>query len=260
MSKTVRLQLVTGTPGARGVDGAPGIAGAGGNASGVALFEDFLGSPKVASGVVSYGGPLTLEGATASSGVVDKTFGGSLDGHPGVIAVRSAGGATAKASLYGSLDGGAFTAGSGTITFEMLAQINAANDSAGAQRYHAQFGISATIDGTVDDNGLGWFEYGQKLDNSGAVDAGNVLCHAFDTTQTSSFAPDTGWHKYGIIINAAGNSVQFLIDGVVVTTIAKDVSSFPATVMVNVTKVAGITNRGLFIDYMSLAIPLTTSR
>lgn len=268
MSQDVRLQIVTGrqgAAGAAGAPGAPGAAGAGGNAAGVSLFEDFLGTTTTAAGVVSYGGVLTLRGSVAGNvgGKIDKTFPGDLIGHPGILALRTGASDDATVSLFGAgaTETSAFAAGGGEITFEMLAHLTAASAPAG-QRYHLMFGLSTVIDGTVDDNGIAWMEYGQKLDDSGAVNGGKILLHSLDQTLDSGFTPSAAtWTKYKIVVAEDGSQAEFFVDGDSVGVIELDLSGIGCTVMVTIQKLGGGTsNRACNIDYLSLTLPQTAER
>jgi hypothetical protein len=85
------------------------------------------------------------------------------------------------------------------------------------------------------------------------------------TTNTSTTAVDTGWHRFKIEVNAAGTSVSFYIDGTQVanspvTTNIPVGAGRELTVMIGIYKSAGSTSRTLNMDYVVFDYDLTTSR
>lgn len=68
------------------------------------------------------------------------------------------------------------------------------------------------------------------------------------------------WQKLGFVVNAAGTSVEFFIDGVSVGTISTNVATVASREGAWILKSAGTTARLLQLDYWLSAITFTTQR
>lgn len=108
-----------------------------------------------------------------------------------------------------------YVVGGGTLQFNWVVDLIAL--SAGGDTYTTYIGVS---DGIVNFNGLAptfgiYFQYTDTV-NSGRW---QITCNdGTSTTVNTSVAASTGFHNYGISINAAGTSVSFTIDGIAVGT------------------------------------------
>jgi hypothetical protein len=184
--------------------------------------------------------------------------------HPGQYNVDTGSDTTgSKDYSYGLLPGdrsGAYLFGGGQYNFEIIGKFS--NLSTSGQRYKFRMGyLDAVSSGTIQ-NGC-WFEY---TDN---VNSGNwqVLTRKASTTTTgnTSNTPDTNWHKYNIIVNAAATSVSFYIDDVLVssgaiTTNIPNTAGQAVGLVIQIVKSTGTINRIFFLDYTSHNIQLTNSR
>lgn len=184
--------------------------------------------------------------------------------HPGQINIDTGSDTTgSKDYSYGLLPSdrsGAYLFGGGQYNFEIIGKFS--NLSASGQRYRFRMGyLDAVSSGTIQ-NGC-WFEY---TDN---VNSGNwqVLTRKASTTTTgnTSNTPDTNWHKYNIIVNAAATSVSFYIDDVLVssgaiTTNIPNTAGQEVGLVIQIVKSSGTSNRIFFLDYTSHNIQLTNSR
>jgi hypothetical protein len=135
----------------------------------------------------------------------------STNAHPGVI------GNSSMASLSRPIMLGAgttsavagFKLGGGELTINWVFSIVTASN--GTNRYTLVCGIGDTSNAAAQANGC-WVQYSDNL-NSGNWTF-NTSSASTPTNSNSSTAVTTGWHNAQIVVNAAGTSVQFNMDGV----------------------------------------------
>lgn len=128
--------------------------------------------------------------------------------------------------------------------------------STAGNRYTINIGLGQS--GGFTGNGISF----QYADN---VNSGNwqIVCTkqgVGTTTTNTSIAASTGYHKYGIVINTAGTSVEFFIDGVSAGTIATaNVPSAAMSPTISFARSSGSLPAAL-LDLFVLQKTLTSSR
>lgn len=190
----------------------------------------------------------------------------STAGHPGIITlITDPGNGDLNQLQMGYNDGppldNSFILGGGVLTMQMLIQIPTL--SVVGQRFTISFGIG-TGDGisvvSTQPDGL-YFTYSDNV-NSGKWVI-NASASSVSTTANTNSTVDTSWHMYKIIVNAAGTSASFYIDGVQVANspIATNIPTVnPITPYLNVIKSVGASNSSVQIDLFTLTYNLTTPR
>lgn len=205
--------------------------------------------------------PFGTQASGAGSNV--DTTSNTVAGHPGVWELETGTTTTGRAGL-GSYDTGtgSININEGEITYVLIAKLS--DLSVLADRYTVIFGLAAYVHPTAAsfDHGT-FFRYKDDV-NTGKYEA---VCRADDveTAVDTGITADTNWHVFKVIINAAGTSVAFYIDGT-------QVSNSPVTTNIptgasraiypsaEIEKTLGTTNRLVFLDYMGLFQKLTTGR
>lgn len=130
--------------------------------------------------------------------------------------------------------------------------------STAGERFIVLFGLSDNASGAPTD-GV-WIEYDE------ATSANWRICAASNTTTTkttTSVAVDTNWHDFTIIINAAGTSAEYFIDGTslgVVNTNVPNGAGRDTGIVGRIMKSAGTTARTVLWDYLDISASLTTPR
>ena len=210
-------------------------------------FEDALGSePNLIAGMGQNSYSLfSTDG--------DESF-ATISGHPGVIELTTLTDTTSYASIVFSY---AFGTGGGTLTHNAYYRIPTL--STAGNRFKIFLGyLSNDGSGAINTDGI-WFEYSDNA-NSGNW---QIKCRSASVTTTAntSTAADTDWHKYTIIVNAAGTSVAFYIDDVEVANspITTNIPSEIGTACM-ITKSTGTTARTLQFDWYDQTVNLTNPR
>lgn len=84
------------------------------------------------------------------------------------------------------------------------------------------------------------------------------------TKTSSSTAVSTGWHRFKIVVNSAGNSISYYMDGVslgsAITTNIPDSNSYYTRQYFGIRKTAGTTNRTVKVDYFQYRGNLSSPR
>jgi hypothetical protein len=84
------------------------------------------------------------------------------------------------------------------------------------------------------------------------------------TKTSSSTAVSTGWHRFKIVVNSAGNSISYYMDGVslgsAITTNIPDSNSYYTQQYFGIRKTAGTTNRTVKVDYFQYRGNLSSPR
>jgi|SRR6185436_6681354 len=210
----------------------------------VRLFDDFYSSFLANAidgrcgelGWQTYGGQWSQGvGTAANPGVATPTNGGF-----------------ASMTLDNSDNTASVQVGGGVITLSYVLDLVAL--SAVANRYNFYCGLG----GITPNNGI-YFTYSDNV-NSGNWQIVCAKATVGTTTTNTSIAATTGYHKYQIVINAAGNSVSFYIDGVLAGTIATaNIPTAAISPIVSFVRSSGALPAALF-DLFVLENILTTSR
>lgn len=217
------------------------------------LNDDFI-SGTAAVNVGNLGWTTTVNGAGTLCAAVAV---GADNLHPGVMSCTTGTTAAGRATqLLGP--GSAIALGNGEITVSGLVQIPTLSD--GAQTFRIYFGLG-------DNSAAGDQTDGVYFTYSSTLNAGNWTGQtANNTTYTQldlATAATTGWTKLTFIINAAGTSVQFYINGTAAG--APVTTNLPAAgrdfaPVIKIEKSVGTTARTFFVDYYRLVQVLTTTR
>jgi hypothetical protein len=182
--------------------------------------------------------------------------------HPGTIGLYSPIGSNLYTMLTHGVNstGDAYLFGGGEYELNCICKIPTL--SVAGQVLTIKIGYDTSVSNPVDTTGI-WFKYTHTL-NSGMWTI-NTEQSGVQTSANTSSTVDTDWHKYTIIVNAAGTSVSFFIDDVEVTN-SPITTNIPVTtgqecgIKFTVDNGAGSNLRGLFIDYVDHQITLTNSR
>lgn len=211
-------------------------------------FEDALGTlPNLIAGM----GQNSYSLFSVNGGQAQAT----VSGHPGIVELTT----LTDTNSYAEVGFGAyFQVGGGIITHNAYYKIPTLSTS--GQRFTIYLGyLSNNGSGTIGTDGI-WFEY---TDN---VNSGNwqikTRSSSTTTTANTTTAADTNWHKFSIIINAAGTSVAFYIDDVQVTNspITTNIPSVTIATACMITKSTGSTARTLQFDWYDQTVNLTNPR
>ncbi len=176
---------------------------------------------------------------------------------PGVLKLQTGTTTTGRAGIVSSSGYGEFLFGAGVYTIESEIYITTLSD--GTDTYGLRFGFGD--DATADFTDGAYFEY------LSTTSANWYMCTANNSTRTktdTSTAVVAGaWLKLKIVVNAAGTSAEYFINGVsagTVTTNIPTTTGRETSAMYSIIKSAGTTNRIFLIDWVWLHIDLTTSR
>jgi len=176
---------------------------------------------------------------------------------PGTMTNRTGAGTAAGAIVsYGSANAidWPFVIGGGEITVQMRVRVSALSDGTNTYAVRVGFGDIATPAAIND--GI-CFEYTSTVSANWYRTVYNAgTPNATDTTVAAS----TTFQTLKIVINAAGTSAEFFINGVSVGT---DASTFPTGSMgwfMYILKSAGTTSRDFTCDYVTIYQKLTSTR
>ena len=152
--------------------------------------------------------------------------------------------------------------GGGRIVFET--SVNPYILPSAAERYSVLSGFSTTNNSVSVSNGV-LFVYDSSGVVTGSTASPNwqVCTDSANTrtfTTTSIAVTANTWYNLKIIVNAAGTSVDFYINDVLVKTETRTIPILPVGMMTQIFKGGGTTARTLHVDYMRYKQKFTTSR
>lgn len=164
--------------------------------------------------------------------------------------------------------GGQFQIGGGNWLFESYIEVETLSDITNRFRFISGFGNSTTNNN--DTNGV-FFTYDEGGTANGTTASANWQCitstNSVRTLTTTSVPVTTNWVKLRIVINAAGTSASFYINGTLVAFHTTNIPvwvSFsnprPLCVKQSIVKTIGITNRNVWCDYLLYENLLTNLR
>lgn len=212
-----------------------------------------------------YGNSSTAPFATVTSGTsatIDTDIPNET-GHAGIWELDPGTDTTGRAAIGNNTAGaGGFTINEGEITYILIARLDVLSN--GTDRYEDIFGLADYYysSSTNFDNGV-FFRYKDDV-NSGKWQA---VCMAseIETAVDTGITADTSWHTFKIVINAAGTSAAFYIDGTqvsnspITTNIPTGVSRAPYPIA-SMAKSLGTGEPVTFLDYIGVFQLLTTER
>jgi hypothetical protein len=218
-------------------------------------YDDFVGS--ITSGSV---GKMGWRHITSSGGFVSG--GGATAGRPGTIRLRTST-ATGQAGIGLNSSATSYSVlgfGGGPITNTFIVNINTLADV--TDEYKLRIGVlsrTGDTDTAEPANGV-YFLY----DRTNSVNWQIVCTQASTpTAATSSTAVATGWHVFDVVVNAAGTSASFFLDGSELAN-SPIASNIPTTVsiapVVHQERTAGTANRDIDVDLWRIVQTFTTPR
>lgn len=198
--------------------------------------EEFFGLPS---------GWTLLSGSNYSSGSGETT-------NPGQLLIWATG-VSSQGYMRGSATSIRFTGGRYFV--EWLIKMPTLSTS--SERFTVRIGF---LDATTPVDGC-YFEYSDN------VNSGQWQLKATGTSTTTSSntttAADTSWHRFGVLVNAAGTQVDYYIDGTNVGNITgsniPDSTEYTSSGFA-ISKTVGSGSSYVYVDYYMLDIDLTTSR
>lgn len=206
----------------------------------IKLFDDWVTD---GTGQLRWLGTPVGAGATNSTGTA-----ASVAGHPGILELVTGTATTGQSARYlggvatGSAIAGFFLSG-GASSQEWLVRLEDLSD--GTNRYNFDVGLFDAQTLAVD---AVRFRYSDNL-NAGNWTAETIA--ASTTTATDSgvaVAADT-WYKLRIDVNAAGTSITFYVNDVLVATHTTNITAVLIAPRCRIIKSLGTTSRTAYIDY-----------
>lgn len=236
-----------------GLADAEAAAEAWGGPGGFRIFEEFMGSPTTAT----TGGVYPSGVVAVFSGNVAQLTAQAEAGHPGIATLDTTTGTTNYAGLFlsGQLNAAVtMKLGGGAWFLETCIKLD--DLSSGGEEYDYWFGFNENIT-TMGANCV-IFEY----DRNNSANWHGVCKSGGTTTRTTTGVAvvEDAWIRLGILVNAAGTSAGFYINGTLVLTIATNIPTSAMWVSQVIQKSAGSTSRKCHVDYLDVACQLTTSR
>jgi hypothetical protein len=220
-------------------------------------FEDFIG-PTYSPTIIFRG--IWMPGESGTAARVSDNVGTAL--RPGILkfttGTTNAGTACLK---WGADSYQHILFGAGTYTIETDIYIETLSD--GTENYTLRFGFGDSV--TADFVDGAYFEY---TDVGGGTPTPNwYKCTASNSTRTKTnttvAAVAGAWTRLKVVVNAAGTSVEYFINGIsvgVVTTNIPTGVGRETMAVFSLIKSAGITARLQYVDWVWVHIDLTTSR
>lgn len=220
----------------------------------VILFDDWITD---GTGMLRWLG--TVVGAGATNTTTGSTAVNDAN-HPGVLELATGTTATGQSARYlgGVATGNAtagFLVGGGAMSQEWLVRIE--DLSTAGERFNFDMGFYGAETLAAD---AIRFRYSDNL-NSGNWTAETISAAAATTATDSgvAVAADT-WYKLRIDINAAGTSVTFYVNGVLVATHTTDITAVLIAPRARMIKSVGTTSRSGYVDYFKFYQRLTATR
>lgn len=236
------INVTVANVGLPGNNGTNGIDGINSSSSRIFLFDDFISN--------STAGNIGWTTNVLSGGTIAITT--SESNHSGIMRL-STGSSSATAHAVFHLGTASLYIGNGQITIETLIRIDTLSTS--SERYIIRVGLGDTTNTTFS-NGI-FFEYDESTSQYWRICSSASGSSTKTNTAVDVDVPE--WVKLKIVINAAGNSVQYFLNGSSVGTITTNIPTTTSP-RLQIVKSVGTTARTLDIDYYSLDISLTNSR
>ncbi len=219
-------------------------------------FEDFIFSPGAAGAAgIWYS---KSSGAGASCGAAS-----SLATRPGILSLDTGTTTTGYSTILSDNFGAAILFGGGIYTIE--ADIYISSLSTAAETFTIRFGFGDSYNADYVDGA--YFEYtdvggGTPTPNWYKCTAANGTRTKTDTT-VAAVIGSTAWTRLKVVVNAAGTSVEYFINGVSVgirDTNIPTAAGQNSTPILTMIKSAGTTARTIRADWTWLHVDLTVSR
>lgn len=164
--------------------------------------------------------------------------------------------------------GGQFQIGGGNWVFETYISVETLSNATDRFRFITGFGNATT---NANDTNCVMFTYDEGGTANGTIASANWQCitstNSVRTLTTTSVPVTTNWVKLRIVINAAGTSASFYINGTLVAFHTTNIPiwiSFsnprPLCIKNSIVKTVGTTSRNVWCDYLFYENLLTTLR
>jgi hypothetical protein len=210
---------------------------------GILIQEDWLS----ATSVGNHGFTLSTSNGGSTSVISAE------ENHLGICQISTgSSSSTGYGNLY--LGSGNLKIGYGTITIEALVRFPTLSNS--SEQYTCRIGLGDTLTGD--------FSYGIWLEYNQNTSLNWLLCSNSNTSATktvsSTAVTENTWIKIKIVINAAGNSVEYFINNVSIGTVTTTLPTSVTSPRINITKGVGSAARLFQIDYYELKYQLSNNR
>jgi len=223
----------------------------------VSFFTDFIGTFATFDGISQ----------SSSGGTIAQMTGGSIPQRTNQMGVISYSTLTSATGLVYMVSGAVqLYLGGGAWVYE--SSINIANLSTILERFRTIHGFGSNNSSPVETDGV-FITYDEGGTLNGTAASPNWQCvtvaNSVRTLTTSSTAVTAAaWHKLRIEINAAGTSVTFYVDDVLLATHTTNIplGSNGRYILVKqgINKTIGTTARLMYCDYLGYQNTLTTPR
>ena len=231
--------------------------GGGSSVSNYVLWDDFTNFFATATGTGTFVSQFFAGGASGTGARVEMALLSitGVDGNPGIINFQTGSTTTGSASIFNNQKS---TFGNGSYECEFRLKIEDLSTSSQRFTLYIGFGTSFTTEPT---DGA-YFVYSDNI-NSGNWQAKTASSSSRTTANSSTAVVADAWIKLKIVVNAAGTSVSFYVDGVEIAN-SPITTNIPTSTFfdlgMGVVKSVGSTNRFIYLDYVSENIELTTPR
>ncbi len=218
-------------------------------------FSDFI--QRQVSSILDGGWTTSSSGTSAG---VAATAGTAL--RPGIQRLTTGTDTTGRAILaHGGESANSFLFGGGVYTIESDIYITTLSD--GTDTYTLRFGFGDSFTGAHTDGA--YFRYTDV--GGGGATPNWYMCAASNTTLTATdttvAAVAGAWTRLKAVVNAAGTSVEYFINGVSAGTVTTNIptgTGRETAALLTVIKSAGTTARTVDIDWAWIHVDLTTTR
>ncbi len=195
----------------------------------------------------------TTNWAFASSGA-GASMAGSDAGHPGSTSLSATTDTTGIVIMY---KGQVYIFGAGTAKMDIVTQVPVL--STVSDTFTMRWGFGDNFGSSADQTNGAYFEYTDTL-NGGQFVCKTANAGTRTSTNTSVAVTAGAWVHLQIIVNAAGTSVDFLIDGVLVATNATNVPTAAVACYFQLGRGAATGARVVYIDVVVMEMLFTTPR
>lgn len=174
--------------------------------------------------------------------------------HPGIGRFTTGNGAASAIAIITDPNfTGSIKVGGGQIVYEYLVFITGLSTVTNEYTFRIGMGDSANADFT---NGI-YFQYTRTTSVNWLIKTANASTRT--TTTTSTAVAANAWTKLRAVINAAGTSIQFFINGVSVGTITTNIPTVGSQFIIHQVRSAGNPSP-IDVDYFTAFQAFTTSR
>jgi hypothetical protein len=211
----------------------------------------------------NYSGVTSTQSGTGASCITTATITNRTN-QQGVV--RASTGSTLAGSAGFTYGGQTLFRGTGAITLETYTTIETLSTL--VERFYNYFGYVGTGSAVNPNNGIFFlYDEGGLLGFGASAASPNWKCVTINSTVrtftiTSIPVVAGQWYKLRININAASNSVEFYIDGVLVATHTTNIPTVATATSITslITKTIGTTARAIQTDYFMYEETFTTER